>query len=390
MRSLASPIGPDERRARAEHARKLMADNSCAAIVITSGSSLPYFSALRWWTSERLFAMVMPAKREPFFVCPAFEEGRVREQLATGPFGRDADIRIWQEDDDPYARVAQGFHDRGISSGTIGIEEKTPFVFSSGIAAAAPAAHFVSATPITAGCRMIKSAQEITLMRLASKVTLTAYAAAFTALHDGMTQHDFASLIAAAHERLGFRGAAEVQVGEYSALPHGSIQPQAIRSGAVILIDGGCEVEGYNSDLSRTFVLGRATDEMKHVFATVQQAQQAALAAAKPGVACGSVDAAARSVIDRAGFGPGYKCFTHRAGHGIGLDGHEWPYLVRGNRTPLRVNMVFSDEPGIYQTGKYGVRLEDDMYITEQGAELFTLPSPSLEEPFANAPSVRE
>jgi Xaa-Pro dipeptidase len=197
-----------------------------------------------------------------------------------------------------------------------------------------------------------------------------------------MTQNDFARFVSIAHERQGFKGGASVQVGEYSALPHGSIQPQVVKEGTVLLVDGVGSVEGYASDISRTFVLGKATDKMKRVFEIEQRAQKAALAAAKPGVPCEAVDAAARKVIVDAGYGPDYKYFSHRVGHGMGMDVHEWPYLVRGNQLPLQPNMTFSDEPGIYIRGEFGVRLEDDMVITEDGAILTTPTSPSLEDPF--------
>ena len=385
MKDQAIPISADERAARVERARQLMAENRLEAIVVTNGSSLPYYTAVHWWLSERFFAMVLPAKGNAFFVCPAFEEGRAREQLATGPFGGKAEVRTWQEDEDPYLRVAQGLRDLGISSGVLGIEEKTPFVFSNGIASHVPALQIASATPVTAGCRMIKSEHEISLMRLAAKVSITAYAAAYHALQPGMTGQEFESLVESAHTQLGFHGSADAQVGEYSAAPHGSIQPQKIREGTIVLMDGGCSVEGYASDISRTFVLGKPTAKMNQIFDIVYRAQSAALAAARPDVACGSVDAAARKVVIDAGYGPGFKYFTHRVGHGMGLDGHEWPYLVPGNATPLRANMVFSDEPGIYLPGEFGVRIEDDMHITADGAELFTPRSPSLEHPFGNA-----
>jgi Xaa-Pro dipeptidase len=219
-------------------------------------------------------------------------------------------------------------------------------------------------------------------MQLANQVTLAAYEAVYRAIKDGMTQRQVEDLIAAAYGRLGFPGEASVEVGEYSAFPHGSATPQIIREGSIIMVDDGCAVEGYQSDITRTFVLGKASDNMKKVFDIVHRAQSAGLAAARPGVECGEVDAAARKVIVDAGFGPDYKFFTHRLGHGIGMDGHEWPYLVRGNATKLQANMTFSDEPGIYIRGEFGVRLEDDMHITEDGAELFTPQSASLEEPF--------
>lgn len=383
MRGQEKPITADERRGRIERARRLMADQKIDALMLCSGTSLVYFTNIRWSGGERLFTCVVPAKSEPFFVCPAFEEDRAREQIALGPFaGGKADVRTWHEHESPYERVAQGLRDRGITTGRLGMEETVKFVFSDGVSKAAPGVTVVSGTGVTAGCRGVKDAHELELMRLASAVTLKAYEAAWKALADGMTQNDFARLVSEAHSRLGFPGGAGVQVGPYSALPHGSIQPQVVREGTILLIDGGCSVEGYASDLSRTFVLGKPTDKMKRVFDIERKAQDAALAAARPGVPCEAVDAAARKVIVDAGFGPDYKFFTHRVGHGMGMDGHEWPYLVRGNTLPLAPGMVFSDEPGIYIPGEFGVRLEDDMYITEDGAKLFTPQSGSLETPF--------
>jgi Xaa-Pro dipeptidase len=380
-RDEARPIPREERQHRVERARQLMRDTKLDGVLLAGGTSLNYFTGVRWGNSERLFAAVIPVKGDPFYVCPAFEEGRAREQIAkVAP--ENADVRTWQEDGNPYALVAAGLKDRGITTGQLGIEERTPFVFADGVAKAASNLTIVSATPVTAGCRMIKSANEIALMRLAAQVTLQAYEATYRALHEGMTQHDFAALIAAAYDKLGFAGEASVNVGEWSALPHGSPKPQVIRDGTIILIDDGCSVEGYQSDISRTFVLGKPTDKMRKVFDIVHQAQTAALRQARPGVEAQSVDAAARKVIGDAGYGPDYKYFTHRVGHGMGMDGHEWPYLVRGNTLQLQPNMTFSDEPGIYIPGEFGVRLEDDMHITENGAELFTPQSPSLEDPF--------
>ena len=385
MKDQAKPIPLTERRDRQEKARRLMRANGIDAILLMEGTSLDYFSGIRWWGGERTFAMILPAKEKPFFVCPAFEQGRATEQIANSPQAGDPDLRLWQEDDNPYQRIAQGFRDRHISAGTLGIEETVRYVFSNGIAKASPQLKLTSATPVTAGCRMVKSNHEIALMRLASKVTLAAYEAAYAALHEGMTQHDFSELIASAHSQLGFTGDADVQVGQYTAMPHGSVEPQSIRQGTMVWVDGGCKVEGYVSDISRSFVLGKATDDMKKVFDIVHRAQRAALKAAHPEEACGSVDAAPRKVISEAGYGSDYKYFTHRVGHGMGMDGHEWPYLVRGNTTRLAQNMVFSDEPGIYIRGQFGIRLEDDMHMTENGAELFTPQSPSLEDPFGKS-----
>ncbi len=382
----AKPITPAEREQRLERARQLIGENKLDAIMMIGGTSLLYFTGIHWWLSERLFAMVLPVKGSPFYVCPAFENDRAREQIALGMGDAKPEVRLWQEDESPYQRVAQGLKDRGLTTGKLGMEETVRFVYTDGVGKAAPTLQIVSATPVTAGCRMIKSAHELQLMKLANEITLAAYEAAFLSCREGMTQHDFGGLVEMAHARQGFQGSASIQVGEYSALPHGSAQPQVLREGTILLMDGGCKVEGYESDISRTVVLGKPDkidDKMKKVFEIVHRAQSAALATAKPGVQCQAVDAAARKVITDAGYGPDYKHFTHRVGHGIGMDGHEWPYLVRGNSLPLAPNMCFSDEPGIYIRGEFGVRLEDDMHITENGAELFTPQSPSLENPFA-------
>jgi len=380
-RAEAKPISTEERRARLERARQLMAENKIDAICLAGGTSLNYFSGARWGNSERLFMMIIPVRGNPFFVCPAFEEDRAREQIAAGP-ATDAHVYTWQEDESPYRLAALGLKEAGIATGTIGIEETTPFVFAESLGKAAPSATVDSATPVTAGCRMIKSPAEMALLRLATSVTLEAYTAAWKSLRDGMPAREFSELIGSAYQALGFPGEASVQVGEYTALPHGSRQPQIIREGSIVLIDDGCRAEGYTSDISRTFVLGKATDKMKQVFEIVHRAQSAALAAARPGLPCEAVDAAARKVIVDAGYGPGYKYFTHRVGHGLGMDMHEWPYLVRGDKLPLSANMTFSDEPGIYIRGEFGVRLEDDMHVTESGAELLTPQSPSIEQPF--------
>ncbi len=381
-KSEATPITREERQDRQERARKLMNDNALDAIVLMEGTSLRYFTGIRWWGGERLFALVLPAKGRPFYVCPAFEEGRAREQIKNGIDLQEADLRVWQEDENPYARVTQGLKDRGISGGKIGLEETIRFVFADGIAKAAATATIKSATPVTAGCRMVKSTHEVALMRLASQVTFAVYEAVYRSLREGMTQHDVETLIEKAYDRMGFPGEASVMVGEYTASPHGSTTPQVIREGTIIMIDDGCVVEGYQSDITRTFVLGKPTDKMKSVFDIVHRAQSAALAAARPAAECGSVDAAARKVITDAGYGPDYKYFTHRLGHGLGMDGHEWPYLVRGNPTKVQANVTTSDEPGIYIPGEFGIRLEDDLHVTENGAELFTPQSPSLEDPF--------
>jgi len=388
-KSEATPITRDERHERQERARQLMQENSLDAILLMAGTSLQYFTGIRWWGGERTFALVLPAKGDAFYVCPAFEEGRAREQIANAPGGEKAEVWIWQEDESPYQLIAQGLKERGIATGKLGIEETVKFVFAEGIAKAASQTTIESATPVTAGCRMIKSANEIALMRLAAQVTLAAYEAAYHAVKDGMTQPQVEELVQQAHEQLGFSGGADVQIGEFSAFPHGSVTPQVVHEGTIVLMDGGCAVEGYQSDITRTYVLGKpsqkAGDKMKSVFDIVLRAQSAALAAARPGAECGSVDAAARKVVTDGGYGPDYKYFTHRLGHGMGMDGHEWPYLVRGNTTKLQPNMTTSNEPGIYIRGEFGIRIEDDMHITESGAELFTPQTVSLEQPFGKS-----
>jgi len=383
LKQQAHPITAQERGERQEKARRLMRINSIDAVLLMSGTSLEYFAGIHWWASERTFAMVLPANGKPFFVCPAFEQARAMEQLANSPQAGVADIRNWQEDESPYQKLAQGLRDLGMTTGTLGIEETVRFVFSNAISQAAPQIKMVSATPVTAGCRMIKSSHEIALMHLACKATLSVYEAVFKSLREGMTDSDVRGLVQSAYGRVGFEGDVDVSIAANSSSPHGSTEAQKIREGSIVMLDDGCQVEGYQSDITRTVVLGNPTDKMKRVFDIVHRAQSAALQAARPGVPCESVDAVARKIISDAGYGPGYKFFTHRVGHGMGMDGHEWPYLVRGNKTPLEPNMVFSDEPGIYIPGEFGIRLEDDMHITENGAELFTPQSPSLTVPFA-------
>jgi len=347
-RSEAVPISSAEREARIARARELMGQHGLAAICVAGGTSLNYFTGVRWYNSERMTAVVIPAKGEPFAVCPAFEEERLQERLALVPAMAQTKLYTWQENESPSGLIAAGLKELAISTGAIGIEETMPYVFADNIARALPQAKLVSATPVTAGCRCIKSPAEIALMQLANSATLQVYEAAWRSGHPGMSTHEFSAMIGAAYERVGFPGEASCETGEYSALPHGSIKPQVIREGAMVLIDDGCTVEGYESDITRAFVYGKPSDKMLRCFDLVHQAQAAALATARPGVACEAVDAAARKVITDAGYGPGYAHFTHRVGHGIGMDGHEWPYLVRGNKLPLQANMTFSDEPGVY------------------------------------------
>jgi Xaa-Pro dipeptidase len=373
----AVPITLAERQQRADRARQLMAEKKISALCLTGGTSLNYFTGIRAGQSERLFAWILTAHGAPYVVCPSFEEGRMTEQLKQSPDGAKTSIYTWNEDEDPYALLA-----KQLPAGTLALDERVQFVFADRIAEAAAPRSVVSGIPIVAGCRSIKSPAELALMQLANEITLTVYEAAFKSAAPGMTNRDFTELIAQGYARSGVQGEASCQVGEWSALPHGSPRPQVIREGEIVLIDDGCLVEGYQSDISRSFVYGKPTGKQKQVFEIVHKAQAAALATAGPGVPCQAIDAAARKVVDDAGFGPGYAHFTHRFGHGIGMDGHEWPYLVKGSTQPLEVGMCFSDEPGIYLAGEWGIRLEDDWHLTEDGGKLFTQQQPSLEHPF--------
>ncbi len=386
----ARPFTNAERQARIERAQQRMAAARIDAIVLAnSTTSSVYFADLRLNGGERLWALVIPAKAKPFLVCPTFEEGRARELLDAGPFGKDAQVLVWQEDESPFAAVGNGLADRGLLSATVGLDENMKFVFAEGIRAANPHLTIVSASPVTAGCRMVKDAHEIECLRLACRATLLVYRAVAQSLQAGMTTANVHSLIAAAYRRVGFEGEASLNIDEFTALPHGSSQQQTLRSGSILMLDDGCSVEGYTSDITRTFVLGKATDKMKRVFDLVHRAQAAAIQTARPGVATADVDAAARKIIVDGGYGPGYKYFSHRLGHGIGMDMHEWPYFVKNNMfgydpdPRLEAGNLLSDEPGIYIPGEFGIRLEDDLLITESGAELLTPQSPSLEDPFA-------
>ena len=376
----AAPITDQERLARIEKARKLMAENGIGAIVLETGTSMTYFANVRWGLSERPFLLVIPQKGELAYVCPGFEEARARE-ITT--FTKD--VRVWQEDEDWGATVGGILKDRGVATGKIGVEERVRFFIADGIAQANPAAKVVLATPVTAGCRMIKSATELALMQRANDLTIEAFKAALGTLREGMTQGELGNNIRAAFNAVGGPGgSAMIGFGQYSAFPHGSITPQQLKEGDIVLIDGGCNIEGYQSDITRTTVLGKPTKRQSDVWNLELAAQNAAFKAAQVGAACEAVDAAARKVITDAGFGPGYKVpgLPHRTGHGIGMDGHEWTNFVKGNKTKLAPGMCFSDEPMIAIYGEFGIRLEDCLYITENGPKFFSKQSVAIDQPF--------
>ena len=373
-----APISAAERESRVDSARRLMREQRIDAMFLESGSSLFYYTGVRWGLSERPFGAVIPVRGNVTWISPAFEEQRARE--LTGPA---AEIRLWEEDEDPCALIAGVLRDGGVSTGRVGIEERVRFFIADGLHAASRA-ELVSATPVTAGCRMIKSPAEIALMQRANDITLNAIGAALQTLEEGMTQNDLESRVDAATTALGGRyDGALVSFGAATAFPHGSREPQRLRAGDFVLIDAGCTVEGYVSDITRTVIFGTPTPRQREIWDLEKRAQTAALNAAQPGATCHDVDAAARKVITDAGFGPGYKLpgLPHRTGHGIGIDGHEWTNFVRGNTTRLRPGMCFSDEPTIVIYGEFGVRLEDCLYISEAGPVLFTRQSPSIEQP---------
>jgi Xaa-Pro dipeptidase len=369
------PISLDEHKARLVRAQQLMQEGGLDGLVVGPGTGLRYFTGARWGLSERFFGMVLPRTGDPSWVTPSFERARAEEQIRIG-----SDIRAWEEDESPYVLVAGVLRDHKAEK--VGIEETLPFVFSEGISRNFPSAHLVGASAVTAGCRMIKDAHEISLIRRACEITVHAHRAVFSSLREGMTQEGVAHLSTLAHERLGIPGGSLVLFGPDAAFPHGTTKPRPLKSGDFVLLDGGGDLHGYTSDISRTGVFGAPpTDRQRHVWETVRKAQEAAFQALKPGALCQSVDAAARAVIESAGFGSDYKTFKHRLGHGIGMDGHEWTYLVRGNTTPLKPGMCFSNEPGIYIPGELGVRLEDIMFVTESGSDHMARWSGTPEDP---------
>jgi Xaa-Pro dipeptidase len=374
------PIAVEEFRARMARAQKLMADGNpkLDALFVSPGTSLYYFTGIRWGLSERLVALLLPRSGEAILICPGFEEGRLREQLRYP-----IEVRVWQEDESPARLAAASFADRGVRTGRMGIEETTRFTFYDHFREAAPALECISADAVTIGCRGRKSEQELALMRLACEATCDVFRAVFASLREGMSQDEIGRLVEAGFSKMELRSGALVLVGASAALPHGTVKPQKLREGEVVLIDGGTTVDGYASDVTRMGMLGKPSPKIQRAFESVRKAQDAALDAARAGRLSGTVDDAARAVITDAGYGPGYKLFTHRLGHGIGLDGHEHPYLVRGSKTILEPGMTFSNEPGIYVPGEYGVRCEDDMVIAADGAAQLLTPgfAPSLETP---------
>ena len=375
------PISVAEREARIAKAQRLLSEQNIGALVLDAGTTMHYFTGLRWWPSERSMLVIIPAKGEVKYICPAFEEARLREQITIGK-----DVYTWQEDESPFRLAVKAIKDAGVTAGDIAVEENVRFFIVNGIRKEGPSFNLVSGDSITIPCRMIKSAAEIKLMQQASNITLAAIKHSVGLLREGMSQGELSSLIMKTQNQLG--GNADFALclfAKSSAFPHGSKQPQKLQKGDIVLMDCGCTLHGYNSDITRTVVFGaEPTKRQQEIWSLEKQAQAAGFAAAQIGAPCEAVDAAARKVITDAGFGPEYQLpgLPHRTGHGIGLDGHEWGNMVKGNKQLLEPGMCFSIEPTISIIGEFGVRLEDCVYMTENGPKWFSEPSKSIFEPF--------
>jgi len=375
------PLGPEDYALRREKVGRLLAEHGLDAVFIGGGTNLLYFTKVGWWLSERVFGVVLSRRKEPIWVCPAFEVKRAEELVPAGQ-----EIRTWEEHENPYATIGGVLRDIGAATGKLGTAPDLRAFEVHGLRRTLTAAEIVDGAPVTEGCRGTKTAKEIAYMDLANRIIKIAFREGFKSLRAGMSTRDLAGAIAAATQKLGSAGGGGPQFGPNTAFPHGSQVPRTLTAGDPVLVDGGCAVEGYHSDVTRTVVFGKPTDKQRRVWDIVRKAQKAALAAAKPGAPCESVDAAARKVIVDAGYGPGYKYLAHRLGHGIGMDGHEYPYLVKGNTLKIEPGMTFSNEPGIYIYGEFGIRTEDCMVVTENGARhLGGMEAVSIDEPFGRA-----
>jgi Xaa-Pro dipeptidase len=382
LRSLtgsAQPISASERQARLAQVQELLRQKKIGALLVESGSTLDYFTGIRWWRSERTTAAIIPANGGILVVTPAFEEPSVRETLHVG-----GEVRVWNEADNPFETIAQGLRDRGLAAGVIAVDPTVRFFIVDGLRRVSKEFEVVSGDELVRSCRLYKSPAELALMQTASDVTIEALRRVHTQVQKGMKAADIASLMDGITTALG--GTPEfslVLLNEASAYPHGSDKPQEVREGSVILMDCGCTVHGYQSDISRSWVFGEPTAKQRKVWNTVKHGQEIALQTAKLGVPVGTIDDAVRRYYETQGWGPAYKLpgLPHRTGHGIGLDGHEAPYLVHSDKTPLEAGMCFSDEPGIYIPGEFGIRLEDCWHMTPDGPKTFTTLARSLEDP---------
>ena len=385
MREGVSPIGKEERLARIATAQAIMRQNGISALHLDASTSTFYFTGLRLRGSERLHGVVIPAEGGLVYVTPAFEEAKLRTMIELP-----GEVRCWQEHESPTALVIDVVRGMGYPRGTIAIDPATPFFTFDGLRRAGNRYDFVNGSVVTAQCRMIKSPAEIALIKRAMALTLEVHKATARILREGITTLEVANFVSEAHQRLGSDGAPSFNIvlfGEPTAYPHGVPYPQTLKSGDMVLVDIGATLYGYQSDLTRSYVFGEPSARQREVWSVEKRATEAAFAAARLGATCESVDRAARDVIEQAGFGKNYAVpgLPHRTGHGLGLDVHEEPYIVRGDRTPLAPGMCFSNEPMICIYGEFGVRLEDHIYMAEDGAHWFTPPSPSIDDPFGVA-----
>ncbi len=375
-----TPIPVEELKQRVAKAQRLMREQGVDALYLDTSTNLRYFTGIALTPTERLHGAVIPAEGEVAYLSPAFEEPKTREYLKFGD-----DIRCWEEHEDPTALVIETVRSKGYESGTIAIDPATPFFTVDGLRRAGNRFGFASASSITAACRQVKSPAEVALMQVAMDITLAVQKAAARCMAPGLTTGAVQGFLDAAHRRLGGQPASRaVQFGEATAYPHGVPYPQTLAEGDMVLVDTGCFVEGYRSDITRSYVFGQPTARQREIWELELRAQQAGFDAAVLGAPCQAVDLAARGVIEAAGFGPGYKVpgLPHRTGHGIGMDVHEESFMVRGNMTKLVPGMCFSDEPMMCIYGEFGVRLEDIITMTEQGARWFTQPCHSVDDPF--------
>ncbi|WP_129778226.1 M24 family metallopeptidase [Peristeroidobacter soli] len=373
------PISRDERLQRLERARRLTRDAGADAAIINAGASLRYFAGVPWGASERLVAMILPVNGKPVMICPTFESGSLEAVLEI-----EADVRLWEEDENPFALVASTLRD--VQANVVAIDPALPYEMVVRLGAAAPTLKKQDGSSVVNGCRMYKSAAELALMQYAKNLTLEVHRRAARVLAPGISTADVRRFIEDAHRKLGTAGNTFciVHFAEATSYPHGLPGEQQLRENDIVLIDTGTAVHGYNSDITRTYIFGKATEEQRRIWDLEHEAQATAFAAAQLGAECQAVDAAARGFLTRAGLGPDYKLpgLPHRTGHGIGLSIHEPAYLVRGDRTPLAPGMCFSNEPMIVIPGKFGVRLEDHFYMSEQGPKWFTQPQASIDAPF--------
>lgn len=375
---IPDPISNEERAIRIRAAQSLMQAHGMGGVVIEAGTSMLYFSGLAWRRSSRLTALVIPAEGEAVVITPAFEASKLAE-LMIMPM----DVRTWEEHESPFAVIAGVLDDRS-SAGPIGLERTTRYFVADGLKKDASAREVISADPIVAALRQIKSPREIALMQAASDITMQAYRDIYPQISPGMTGRDISLLMNQATTSYGARPTfALALVSEASAYPHGSKKVHEVREGEVILMDCGCDVHGYKSDISRTWVHGQADAEQRRVWDTARKGQDIVMEMAQIGGTFGAIDDAVRSFYEAQGFGPDYKTpgLSHRTGHGIGMDIHEDQFVLRGNETPIAAGMCFSNEPGIYLPGKFGVRSEDCIYMTDEGPRLFTQRSPSIDDP---------